>query len=128
MNALQILNRAVQACEDHGGVTIQVNSGHQPNTGFGVSTHKARERILSDRPTGQDLLAYVEDNLDLLEDQHYYLWVRATEDDYDVYWHLNVLHVFQGPLAALAMINEPPMHSSAQRRYRTIQFYERETD
>jgi len=128
MNALQILNRAVQACEDDAGVTIHVDTGLQPSTGFGVSNHTDRERILSDRPTGQDLLAYVEDNIDLLEDPNYYLWVRYAGDYYDFSWHLNVLRVFQGPLASLAMINEPPMHSAAQRRYRTIQFYGMETD
>ena len=102
MKALQILNRAVQACEDHGGVTIHVDSGHQPNTGFGVSTHKARERVLSDRPTGQDLLAYVQDNIDLLEASENYLGVWEEGGD----WYLDVTQVELGQLSAQVLAQD----------------------
>jgi len=98
-NALQILNRAAQACEDHGGVTIHVDTGHQPGTGFGVSTHKNRERILSDRPTGPDLLNYVQDNIDLLHLPDRYLGVWRDGDQ----WYLDVTQVELGQLAAQAL-------------------------
>ena len=97
-NALQILNRAVQSCIDHQGVTIHVDTGVQPGTGFGVSIHKDRERILSDRPTGGDLLYYVQDNYDLLVLPDHYLGVWEDEGE----WYLDVTQVVLGQLAAQA--------------------------
>jgi hypothetical protein len=97
-NALQILNRALQSCIDHKGVTIHVDTGVQPGTGFGVSTHKDRERILSDMPTGGDLLNYVMDNYDLLAKPDRYLGVWEDEGE----WYLDVTQVILGQLAAQA--------------------------
>jgi len=102
MDWLIMLHHALQACEEHGGVTIHVNSGHQPNTGFGVSTHKERERILADRPTGEDLLAYIKDNLDLLGEPQNYLGVWKEGSD----WYLDVTQVEFGHLAAMDLARD----------------------
>ena len=94
MHALQILNKAVQDCEDYRNVTIHITTGRQPGPGHVVKVLPGHERVLSDRPTGMDLLAYVEVNIDALEAGENYLNVEAERDFWgDADWHLNVATV-----------------------------------
>jgi len=94
MHALQILNKAVQDCEDYNAATIHITTGWQPGPGHVVKVLPGHERVLSDRPTGMDLLAYVEDNIDTLEAGENYLNVVAERDFWgNADWHLNVATV-----------------------------------
>ena len=94
MHALQILNKAIQDCEDYNLVTIHITTGRQPGPGHVVKTLPGRERVLSDRPIGLDLLAYVADNIDALEACENYLNVVAKRDFWgNADWHLNVATV-----------------------------------
>lgn len=84
-----ILEAIVQA---DGGFTYQPATGEQPKTGFALSLHKDRERIVSLKDISlMTLVQYAKDNIDLLSNPNNYFGAWHNPTDNKVYFDVSTV-------------------------------------